>query len=128
MITRNECMSLVLDQFVDFTINWDAYLKYWGDQEHGLCNDMTEFSLYAVDAFRSRDQELTLRILTFMEHLIVFGDEEVRTAATTCFLENIMNLTPAKLSPDTFVKHLGSKSREFCRAWDEFTGISTPGL
>jgi hypothetical protein len=121
-------MSLILDQFPDFSISWDAYLDYWGNDERGLCNDMSEFSLFAASVFQRKDHELTGRILSFIEHLIVFGDEEVRTAAMTCFLENVMNQVPAKLSPATFVCDLGPKSRDFCRAWDEFTGHRTDGL
>ena len=46
----------------------------------------------------------------------------------TCFLENLMNRTPSKIDPKTFVPLLGQRSREYCKAWDEFCGTRTDGL
>lgn len=56
------------------------------------------------------------------------GDEDVQTAAATCFLENLMNRTPELIDPQRFVPLLGHESKEYCRAWDEFCGVRTEGL
>jgi hypothetical protein len=62
------------------------------------------------------------------------GDQAVRDAAATCFLENLINYTSSDdiprifLDPFSFVHYLGPKSKAYCRAWYEFTKIKTPGL
>src|SRR5690606_14154954 len=47
-------------------------------------------------------------------------DEEINNAVCTCFLENIMNRVPEPIDPATLVHFLGPKSRDFCKAWDEW--------
>jgi len=68
------------------------------------------------------------RIFELIEHLLFFGDEDVRTAFFTCCLENILNVTPSRIPPERFVQFLGPQSRKHCRAWDDFTGVRTPAL
>lgn len=89
---------------------------------------MSTFADFVKERIVNAESSEVARIFDLIEHLLVFGDEDVQTAATTCCLENILNVTPSKIPPERFVRFLGPKSREFCRAWDEFTGITTPGL
>ena len=47
----------------------------------------------------------------------------------TNFLEGLQNIeSSGQVSASEFVPFLGSKSKEYCKAWDEFTGVKTPGL
>lgn len=101
---------------------------FWGDTS--FAGGMREFSDYVVDLLIQNDQNSTLirEIFTYIEFLIINGDEDVKDVVTTCFLENILNLTPRKIDPKRYVTYLGSESREYCRAWDKFTGVKTEGL
>lgn len=63
------------------------------------------------------------------ERLMVEGDNEVKDAVATCFLENLLNVASAgRIDASKFVDLLGPESRAYCRAWDEFTGVHTEGL
>lgn len=81
------------------------------------------------------DEELT--IYAFVEEIRVLyskypekTDENLLdNAVCTCFLENLLNDASAGgISYSRFIPHLGEKSKEYCRAWDEFTGVKSPGL
>ncbi len=67
-------------------------------------------------------------VFHFVEQAVTADDETLSNAATTCFLENIMNRVPERISPATFVPLLGPESRSFCKAWDEWCGTKTAGL
>jgi len=54
---------------------------------------------------------------------------DLDNAVCTCFLENLLNKGSwGDICYSRFVPYLGEKSREYCRAWDHFTGVKTPGL
>lgn len=128
-VTTENCMELILNNFPDFKKKWEKYSEYWGDDERTIGIDVTEFSRYAVEIIRSNDQHTMKKMFDFVEQCLSSNDEDVTTAFTTMFLENIQNvLTPQELEVYSFATHLGTKSREYCKSWDEFTGEKTPGL
>ncbi len=50
-------------------------------------------------------------------------------AACTCFLENLLNAAGYKnTNYYRFIPHLGTLSKEYCKAWDKFTGVRSPIL
>lgn len=50
-------------------------------------------------------------------------------AACTCFLENLLNAAGYKnINYDRFIPYLGVLSKEYCKAWDKFTGVRSLGL
>jgi len=129
MISAASWLGLVLDACPDFSPLWQRYQDRWADEgSPGICTEMSAFANFVKERIVDAESSEVARIFDLIEHLLVFGDEDVQTAATTCCLENILNVTPSKIPPERFVQFLGPKSREFCRAWDEFTGITTPGL
>lgn len=49
--------------------------------------------------------------------------------ACTCFLENLLNAAGYNnISYNRFIPYLGVLSREYCKEWDRFTGVRSPGL
>jgi hypothetical protein len=68
-------------------------------------------------------------IFSVVEQAIVIGTKDARETATTGFLEGLQNLASAGcFLLVKVVPFLGPESRAYCRAWDEFTGVPTPGL
>lgn len=66
-----------------------------------------------------------IEVFKLIEQFMDEGEQNIKNAVATCFLENLQNVgTP----PEKWVQYLGEKSRSFCQAWDEFTGVSTPGI
>lgn len=130
MISKEGCMQLIFEKFPGFQSYWDIYKQWWGDDESGFHNDISEFSHYIKDLLKEKkcNPEKLKEIFGFSEYLILNGDDDVKNALCTCFLENILNQTPSEINPDQFVPYLGQESREYCKAWDEFTGVKTEGL
>ena len=131
MVSQIDCMDIILTKFPGFHSTWKKYLEWWGGDFRGFCNDMSCFSRYTIELIKdskSHDKELK-EIFTFIEHLLHEGSKEVKDAAATCFLENLINISSSgRISALKFVHMLGQESKEYCIAWDEFTGVKTEGL
>ncbi len=68
-------------------------------------------------------------LFDLIEKFIVNGNENVADAACTCFIENLQNYCGSNgFEGSHFVSLLGSKSRDYAKAWNEFTGVKTEGL
>jgi hypothetical protein len=128
MITSNQCMELILLSFPGFRERWNEWVAWWDGEESGLSNDMAEFSRYVADLIIQGQNEDLPQIFDYIETLMVEGDNEVKNAAATCFLENLINRSDRSFSPLSFTPLLGPESRDYCKGWDEFTGVKTKGL
>lgn len=57
------------------------------------------------------------------------GNDKVRDAVATCFLENLINAVAwGRIPSSSFIHLLGEESKKYYKAWDEFTGVKTEGL
>lgn len=73
------------------------------------------------------DDELD-RIASTLEDLLERGSEDLATAVTTGLLEAAISAAASKPGAARFFQRLGQQARDYCHAWDEFTGARTPGL
>lgn len=129
MISHENCIELILDQVPEFYPTWQAHLEYWKDDKAGLSLDLAEFAHYLIDNIESLSSGKRESIFLLVEACLSDGDDAVKNGIATCFLEDLLNAVSAeRIEPSSFVKFLGVESREFCKAWDEFTGDNTPGL
>lgn len=142
IISKDTCMELISEKFPEFQHIWNSYKSeytlvsedicditpFWGDTS--FFGGMAKFSDYTSDLLVEKESNSSQinEIFSHIEYLLVNGDEDVKNGVTTCFLENILNKTPEKIHPERFVQYLGPASREYCRAWDEFTGVQTEGV
>ena len=127
-LTLNDCLQLLQKKFPKF-------IPIWNDEKPEPsqimeCTVMRIFTGYVADLLTAQDRDQTLikEIFSVAEYLIEEGDEDVQNSVCTCFLENLINITPEQIQPAAFVPFLGHKSRDYCKAWDEFTGVYTEGL
>jgi hypothetical protein len=121
-------MPLVLERIPGFQERWEAHLDWWGGEEAGLCNDIAALSEYVRECItEDRTQELPA-IFALIEEFMTRGDEEVRDATATCFLENLLNITSEEVPAESYIGLLGNESKAYGRAWDRFTGVRTEGL
>jgi hypothetical protein len=128
MISKTDCMQLVFNKFPGFQERWQKHLDWWEGEEAGLCNDMSQFSRYVTELIMNKQIGTLPQIFDFVETLMIDGDADVQNAAATCFLENLINITPEKIPPSSFIPLLGNESRGYCKAWDKFTGVKTESL
>ena len=100
----------------------------------------TGLTHYVIDELINQHDKISdeeLVIYQFIEEIRVkysnFPDNteegDFDEAACVCFLENLLNwASGGDISYGRFIPYLGEKSKEYCRAWDEFTGVKSPGL
>ncbi len=128
MITTENCIIKVLQTFPAFQSHWENYIQSWEYQTPGICFDLTTFGDYVVNVLKDKqtlDSNVQV-IFDFIETLLTEGDNEVQDATTTCLLENIVNSTGVETK--RFIPYLGKLSKQYIKAWDEFTGVKTEGL
>ena len=91
---------------------------------------MTHLSHRVANNFIKQNYENAEEIFDLVELLIIDGDEDVKNAVCTCFLANLQNIASNENDFDDshYVSLLRAKSIEFCKHWDEYTGVKTEGL
>jgi hypothetical protein len=132
MISRPEqLLNELVSLCPEFSQAWSEEAYLWVNDEGKPCMPcgvFAAFSHYIADRLRSGNMAGLHEVFEFVEGKMSDEDEEISTAAATCFLENLMNRTPDDVAPQAFIPLLGAESREYCRAWDEFCGTRTEGL
>lgn len=143
MVFANKYTKTLLDKFPNFErskILKDAIAPYTDDEVVSISAVFRGLTGYVTTELMAENNHISreeLEIYQFIESMLEkyskFPDEsdefQFVTAACTCFLENLINKASAnRIKYDRFIPYLGEKSREFCRAWDEFTGVKSPGL
>ena len=92
-----------------------------------LATESLVFSDYIAQRLADPEDGGFGAVFSYVEDQLTDKDTEVGNAVATCFLENLLNRTPDVIPPGRLVPLLGPRSREFCRAWDEFCGVRTDG-
>jgi hypothetical protein len=73
------------------------------------------------------DDELC-RIASTVEQVLVEGSENAKNAVATGFLEAVLSASDDEPTATRFLRKLGHHSQEYCKAWNQFCGIRTPGV
>ncbi len=134
MTRPEDMMSDLLKLCPEFSRTWEDESYLWTDADNGtftVCGVLMAFSHHIADILRSSESPPlypSLEPVFQYAERCMNANEDVRTAAATCFLENLMNRTPDQINPERFVPLLGPESRDYCRVWDEFCGVRTAGL
>lgn len=129
-ISKENCIEVILERFPAFQTTWDKFLKEWEGEEYMKITVFHELADYLIERIQQgtiKEPELAT-YFNFIEFALINGDEDAKAGASTFFLEAMLHATPGKVSALTFVHLLGERSRDFCKAWDEFTGVKTEGL
>lgn len=120
-----EKLKVFIPEFSDYWSSEDAAFNFGKDSTvYGVFSD---FSSLVVERLEAGTLLNGQQLFSFIESVVAEGGDP-SNAACTCFLENILNRIPGSIDPNGFAPYLGPKSKEFCRGWDEFTGVKTSGL
>jgi hypothetical protein len=118
VITKAQCVALILREVPAFCPTWQEHLDCWGDEEAGFWNDVAAFSQFFRDVSGDLTNDGCSRIFDLIEQLMVEGDEDVRNAVATCFLENIANwVGEDDLPSGADFSYLGEESRTYFQAY-----------
>ena len=113
---------MVRDQLVQTVDDWLG-----DDGNTRPCMVMSAVSELVEDRLAQGEYEGADRLFNLVDRMLMEGSAALREAASTCFLENLMNHSRL-LDPQFYVPLLGPAAKEYCRARDEFAGVKTPGL
>lgn len=128
MINPQEALHLLVSQSFDFRVRVEAFLLEWQPEQPGFCLILSELSRVTIGFFQQQQDTHLQQVFAIIEKLLVEGDQVVRDAAATCFLENILHRVPEEVSAQTFLSFLGLKSKEYCKAYNDFTGVQLDGF
>jgi len=118
-------INLLLQRFPEFHEAWQQQLEYWKDKKRSVGIDIMAFCSFISDKLEINESYEYQKVFDFIEYLLEIGNDSVQTAATTMFLENLVNTSSHGTYPrERFDHFMGPKSREYCAAWDEFCGVS----
>ncbi len=124
MIKESEVVPMLLRQFPEFKKYWDDHWDYLGEEnEFGLCGKLFPFTRYALDLLNletAEADEILHKMFDISENLMTEGNETIRTAIATCFLEDISNrFAEEPEKNERFKTFLGPESLGYCEAWEE---------
>jgi hypothetical protein len=141
MVLSNEATKTIIEKFPNLqkSEHWTYYCSLMDYEDGEKLLKISELMIILTDYVNDilnmlcipteKEKELE-EIFSLVEFFLNEGEFSVKAAAATCFLENLINYTSAgRLMPEKLNFYLvGKKSIEYCKAWDEFTGVKTPGL
>ena len=108
---------------------YNNYLKEWENEERSPGMDISEFSDYICEKLKNKEEAPFRELFQLIEKFIVDGNEVLRTAATTQFLENLINVSSNGDFPlESFANYLGEESKAYCKAWDEACGVNNEDI
>jgi hypothetical protein len=129
VIQKPQVIPLLLARCPGFQPIWEKHQEFWAGEEAGIYNDLAEFATFIVDAFARQETEPVVAAFATIEELLDEGDEEVRTAASIGFLEDIQAIASHRpFGAAAFVQWLGPKSkREWAGIEETWRGKSSLG-
>jgi hypothetical protein len=130
VIGKNDLVPYILSIEPDFKSAYLSHLEFMNNQS-SLHLSVSCFSQFVADKLASGSYQSADTIFSAIESLLTAGnsDEDVKNPIFTCFLESLINLASnGHIAYETFVPLIGPNSREYCKAWDKFTGVKTPSL
>lgn len=144
VVFTNKYAQNLLLKFPEFadskTLKETVELYSDGGVKVNIYTIFTGLTHYVIDELIGCNQLISqseLDIYRYVEEIrCSYSDENgdtdefhIDNAACTCFLENLVNHASAgSIEYSRFIPYIGDKSKEYCRAWDEFTGVKSPGL
>ncbi len=127
-LSRDQSLSLLAESFLPLEEELDRLRGEWLPDQLPLTTAMSALGRVLVANVGTAGDEAVERIAEVLETLLSVGDDEVQNAAATGLLEALVCSFEAEQGSAPLLKRLGPQSREYLRAWDEFTGRKTPGL
>ena len=97
-------------------------------EEPPVTTAMGELGIALVRAIRVITDEHLQRVADAVEEILRSGSETSKDAVATGFLEAAMSGSDTEPDAVRLTRLFGPLAREYCRAWDKFTGCRTPGV
>lgn len=126
---REEAIAFLRELFPGFDAEIRRLCDEWAPEEppftvlmasvgHRIANEVDAYS-------KAPNAE---RLSRGIERMLCDGNEEVKNAVATGLLEALMGSVGQKPDAERLFHQLGPQAKEYCRAWDRFTGVRTAGV
>ncbi len=144
MVFTNKYSEILISKFSNFGASKsleETILFFCSNREdideHVVFTGLTR---YVIDELIKSNISVTdeeIEIYIYLEEMLhKFSTYELGTAENlfsnalcVCFLENLLNCASAEeIDYNRFINYLGNKCQRFCKSWDQFTGVRSPGL
>lgn len=90
---------------------------------------MAEYARALSEHLSSFTQPELRSVFELVEELLIDANESTKDVVATGFIEALQSLASAGEFDFSPIRPLlGRRTRDYCQAWDRFTGTSTPGL
>lgn len=122
-INKDNCIQYLRERYPSLDPYWNDHIATWGENI-GLTIHLWPFSDYVADVTRSKNDMMLKKIFADVEFLITQGDADVKNAIATSFLESLLSMSENQQELQIFIKYLGKESLAYCKAWNDFTGVS----
>lgn len=105
-----------------------AAADYWRPDPVPSTVGLGELGGVLVDAEPPVPDDALVKIAAFVEEVLATDGADANAVATG-FLEAICNRSAHRPSSvERIVERLGARALAYIRAWDQFTGVKTPGV
>lgn len=144
MVFANHYTQVLMDKIPGFKKSKSLNEEWeWACEEGRSLSICRVFSLlvdYIIDEIAPINFSITLEEIEFYKALETFRlqfcvyeentpEGEFDNALCTCFLESFQNRAGYDIALyDRFIPYLGDKCKDYCKGWDHFTGVRSPGL
>ena len=132
MIRATEILPLLIKTYPDTRDELIRTVSSWLPKSGAISPHtiMTHLSHRVANNLMNNNYQFSEELFDLVELLIIEGDEDVKNATCTCFLANLQNIASNEneFEDSHYVSLLRAKSTEFCKRWDEYTGVKTEGL
>jgi hypothetical protein len=120
-----DALALLLDATPGFEERWRLHLEHWGRAPRGLCIDVEELVVHVEEWIKRDNANGLAHLFEVVEQLLADGDDYVRDAVATCFVESLVNRVPQTIPSATLGRLFGPRSADAARAWNLFWGFPT---
>lgn len=143
MVFANKYAQILIDKFPSFSkssyLN-DAWRVYGADEgginSHAILSALTDYiSNDLAKNAQISDEEINIYKYidkcrtNYSGYSEDTAEGDFDNAICTCFLENLINRdSSGSYDFNRILPYLNAKSVEYCKEWDKFTGVRSPGL
>ena len=129
MLDLRSALTLLEDAWDELRAEVQALRTEWDPESVPVTVLFSDIAHALAASLPDIQDEPRQRVFQLIEDLILCGNHDVVEGIKTGFLEALLSDASAgQIEFREIAPLLGPRTTEFCRAWDEFTGIRTPGL
>jgi hypothetical protein len=127
-LDQDQSLRLLADSLPPLRDALDHLCREWLPAEPPFTVTMGMLGRTLCANVATADDVAIQRIAELLETLLSDGTDAVRSGVTTGLLEALIAASATQPAALRLFKELGPMAIAYCRGWDQFTGVRTPGV